>query len=322
MAFVLFAAGGRLAGSDLYARRLAATLGAKVVAIAVSASGADEAATASAQAGWEALDGDARPLISGMVLAAFRPIAERLSLRRTTVLMDEPRASAKEMLASVPLIVASSEAAAEVIAAGAALPRERVSVVEPPTPALPRAAGSGGEGAVIVTQDEPAMEEAQAVLFKALAGLFDLDWRLFIVGPAAADPANVAALASCAEQFGLAGRINCEVRAHGSDDLALWRRSDLFASGVARHGYALATAAAMKRGLPVAIAGDAKSAPSIASEAGAVAPPGDHAQLAKALRRMIFDRELRALMAEAAWRAGQNLPNDSDVRERLSAALG
>lgn len=316
MTFVLLAAAGRLSGSDLYARRLAATLGAHVVPIA------DEEASASARLAWEALDADARPLIAGAVLAAFRPIAQHLSRRGAAILMHEPQASGEETLAAVPLIVASSEAAAEAIAARGALPRERVSVVEPPTPALPRSAGSDGGAAVIVTPDAPGMEEAQATLFKALAGLLDLDWRLRFVGAPTEDPARMAALADLAQRFGLARRVDSEFRVHSWDDDELWRHSDLFASAVPRRGYALATAAAMKRGIPVVIAADAKNRPQIPAEAGAVAPPGDHTQLAKALRRMIFDRGLRVFMAEAAWRAGQNLPTESDVRQRLQAVLG
>lgn len=322
MAFVLFAADGRISGSDLYARRLAATLGAQIVPVAVSVDGLDEEAFASARAAWQALAPGARLLVSGQVLPAFVPIAGLSAMPRAAILMDAPEVSGKEMRASSSLVVTSSEAAAEAIANAWALPRERIAVIEPPTPALPRAAGSGSPAAAIVTPGASATEEACTVLFQALAGLPDLDWRLRIAGPAAEQTAGSAALATLCERFGLAGRVDCSMPTSAADDEILWRESDLFASAAVERGYGFATAAAMKRGLPVVIAGCAKSAPAIVPEAGAVAPPGDHAQLAKALRRMIFDRELRASMAEAAWQAGQKLPTDRDVRERLLAALG
>jgi hypothetical protein len=43
-------------------------------------------------------------------------------------------------------------------------------------------------------------------------------------------------------------------------------------------------------------------------EAGAVCSADDMATFGKCLRRLLFDRALRDDMAEAAWRAGQELP--------------
>ncbi len=42
---------------------------------------------------------------------------------------------------------------------------------------------------------------------------------------------------------------------------------------------------------------------------GVVVHPGDHDGLSKAMRRLMFDAALRADMAEAAWLAGQALPD-------------
>ncbi len=335
MSFVLFAAGERPCRADLYARRLAATLGAAVVPIAGSAAVADGEAWGSARAGWEALDADARPLIAGTALFAFAPMAAVFAERRAAILIHEPPASApgctdadaaraaseKEALASAPLILASSEAAADAIAAGAAVPRERITVVEPPTPELARAGGAGGGETVIFAPDAGVTDHAHAVLFRALAGLFDLEWRVCIAGPTATDPRQAATLAALAARFGLRTRVCCAFHPGDADEEALWLRSDLFATAAVSLGYGMVTAAAMKRGLPVAIAGDAKSVPAIPAAAGAIAPPDDHVQLAKALRRLIFDRDLRASMAEAAWQAGKLLPTEKDVRERLLAAL-
>ncbi len=336
MSFVLFVAGERPCRADLYARRLAATLGAAVVPIAGGAPVADGDVRGPARAEWEALEADARPLIAGTVLSAFAPMATVFAERRAAILIHEPPASApgctdaawavpaaseKEALALAPLILASSEAAADAIAVGAAVPRERITVVEPPTPELARAHGAGGGETVILAPDTGVTEHAHAVLFRALAGLLDLEWRLCIAGPTAEDPCKAATLAALAARFGLATRVSSAFRADDADEKALWLRSDLFATAAVSLGYGMATAAAMKRGLPVAIAGDAKSAPAIPAAAGAIAPPDDHVQLAKALRRLIFDRDLRASMAEAAWQAGKLLPTEKDVRERLLAAL-
>lgn len=338
MEFVLFAAEGRASCDDLYARRLAEALGAAMAPIAGSTPVPDAEAFASARAQWEALEGEAeaRPLIAGSVLPAFAPIAALLSMRRVAILIHAPLSSApgrtdaersilaaieQQMLASVPAIVASSEGAAEAITAGTAVPRERIAVVEPPTPDVPRALGSTRGETVIFSPRAPIADHAHEVLFAALAGLPDLEWRLRIVTSTADDPEAAAALAALAAQFGLGNRVQCEPCSDPAAREALWRDSDLFATAAVCPGYGLATAEAMKRGLPVVIAGDTKSAPAIPAEAGAVAPPGDRVQLAKALRRLIFDRDLRASMADAAWRAGKLLPENGAVRERLLAAL-
>jgi len=331
MAFVLFMGGKHGSGADLYARRLAATLGAAVVPVACGET------FASARAAWDALAPDARPLIADTVLSAFAPMAAFLAERRAAILLHEPPAPAegcsdaertaaaereKQVLAAAPSILASSEATAEAMAVGRVVPRERITVVEPPTPELSRARGTGLRETMIFAPGCGIPDRAHAVLFRALAGLSDLEWRLCIAGLAAADGAKAAALAALAARFDLASRVRCEVRPDGADDEALWLESDLFASAAASPGYGMATAAAMKRGLPAVIAGDAGSVPRIPAEAGAIAAPDDHVQLAKALRRLIFDRDLRAAMAEAAWQAGRLLPTERDVRERLLAAMG
>jgi glycosyltransferase involved in cell wall biosynthesis len=59
----------------------------------------------------------------------------------------------------------------------------------------------------------------------------------------------------------------------------------------------------------------------ITPESGVVCMPGDLDQLAKALRRLIFDRTLRADMAEAAWQVGRALPSWADQAVKLASVL-
>jgi hypothetical protein len=65
----------------------------------------------------------------------------------------------------------------------------------------------------------------------------------------------------------------------------------------------------MKRGLPVAITAGGAAGALVPPDAGVVCAPGDHEGLSKAMRRLIFDTELRRAMADAAWTAGQALPS-------------
>jgi glycosyltransferase involved in cell wall biosynthesis len=68
-------------------------------------------------------------------------------------------------------------------------------------------------------------------------------------------------------------------------------------------------AEALKRGIPVAVSAGGAAGKLVTAESGVVLPVGDHNNLSKALRRMIFGTALRREMAEAAWQVGQTLPS-------------
>ena len=58
----------------------------------------------------------------------------------------------------------------------------------------------------------------------------------------------------------------------------------------------------------------------VSPEFGVVCPPGDVVGLSKVIRRLIYDTALRAEMAEAAWHAGQALPDwPTQVRRFVEA---
>jgi hypothetical protein len=56
-------------------------------------------------------------------------------------------------------------------------------------------------------------------------------------------------------------------------------------------------------------------------EAGAICPADDMATFGKCLRRLLFDADLRADMAEAAWQAGQKLPSWNERANEFAALL-
>ena len=49
--------------------------------------------------------------------------------------------------------------------------------------------------------------------------------------------------------------------------------------------------------------------------------PGDHVQLGKALRRMIFDTDVRRHLADAVWQAGRALPRWDDQARSFARIL-
>ncbi len=114
------------------------------------------------------------------------------------------------------------------------------------------------------------------------------------------------------------------------DDLALdalWRGADLFALATEWEAYPAALAEALRRGIPAAVT-DAAAAglPPLAGSGqgakwGVTCAVGDVDGFSKAARRLIYDHDLRASLAEAAWQAGQALPGWDAQARRFVAAL-
>jgi len=112
-----------------------------------------------------------------------------------------------------------------------------------------------------------------------------------------------------AEELGIARRVRFAGEVVDDALEALWREADLFALATHWEGYGMVIAEALKRGIPVAVSAGGAAGKLVTAESGVVLPVGDHNNLSKALRRMIFGTALRREMAEAAWQVGQTLPS-------------
>ncbi|MBY0337838.1 MAG: glycosyltransferase family 4 protein, partial [Acetobacteraceae bacterium] len=229
-----------------------------------------------------------------------------------------------ERFAACARLVATSPLTARGLPALGA-PEERVGVVEPGTDPAPRATGSGEAGARILAVGALIPRKGHDVLLRALAGLTDLEWSLRIAGPAP-DPVHAHGLQALAEELGIAGRVAFLGRIGDAQLEGEYAAADIFALATWHEGYGMAAAEAMARGLPLAITAGGAVAEVVARPAAVISPPGDHRSLAKGLRRMILDEELRAQMADAAWDAAQKLPRWSDraalFARELEAAHG
>jgi glycosyltransferase involved in cell wall biosynthesis len=274
-------------------------------------------ALATAQAG-------ARLLIDGLALPAFVGQGDALEASGALGLVHHPAAlsdgateadraglrnAALRLLPRFRRVIATSPTVADRLAAEFGVSTERIVIVVPGTDDAPRSSGSGGPGCAILSIGALIPRKGHDVLLRALARLFDLDWHLIVVGSAARDPEHARTLGALAEHLGIAP----QVRFAGSvDDAtldALWRGTDLFALATYWEGYGIAVADALRRGVPVAVTAGGASAALVPAEAGIVAPPGDHEQLSKAMRRLIFSPALRREMADVAWHAGRALPD-------------
>jgi glycosyltransferase involved in cell wall biosynthesis len=295
----------------------------------------DEAARSAARGAWASLPRDVLPLIDGLALPAFAGQGDALASRQAVALIHHPTAleigrsesdratlrnTELRLLPRLTRLVVTSEPTAERLVAEFGVDRAKLRVVVPGTDDAPRSTGSSGPGCAILSIGALIPRKGHDVLIRALARLFDLDWRLTIVGSATRDPAHTKELATLAEELGVADQVCFAGEVDNAKLEELWLGADLFALASYWEGYGIAVAEALKRGVPVAITTGAAAA-LVPPEAGVVCSPGDRDQLSKALRRMIFGTALRRGLADAAWQAGRALPSWQTQIEAFAAAL-
>jgi glycosyltransferase involved in cell wall biosynthesis len=296
----------------------------------------DAAAEDAARGALAALPDDVRPVIDGLGLPAFAPLAEDLARRGAIGLIHHPtalehgapqedraalRGIERDLFPRLARLIATSPHTAERLTAEFDVPAERIGIVEPGTDPAERAQGSGGPGTAILAVGTLVPRKGHDVLLRSLAGLPDLDWTLTIAG-GARDAVHAHGLKALAEELGVAQRVRFAGELSAEALEAEYRRADIFALATWWEGYGMAAAEAMARGLPLAITAGGAIADLVPMEAGAVSPPGDTVSLTKALRRMIVDIEMLREMAEAAWAAGQALPRWTDRASAFAAELG
>ncbi|MBV9748105.1 MAG: glycosyltransferase [Acetobacteraceae bacterium] len=198
----------------------------------------------------------------------------------------------------------------------------RASLIVPGVCDLPRSTGSGESGCAILAVGTITVRKGYATLLRALGRLADLDWTLSIAGSTAQAPEHAPTIAALADELGLARRVRLILDPDDAALEALWRGADLFALASEWEGYAAALAEALRRGLPAAVSDTAAAAlpPLAGSSWGAACAAGDVEGLSKAMRRLIYDRALRAALANGAWQAGQTLPSwDAQARRFVTA---
>ncbi len=287
--------GSSLAGGDAYIAGLAAAL---------RAAGHDVAIETRA-----VLPAGRIAVIDGPGLAAFAPEALADAVGLIHRLPPDADAAERDRLQHLRRVIATNAAVTTQLETAYGVAAERIATITPGVPDAPRSAGSGGPYCAILSVGGLTRRKGHATLLRALAHLPDLDWRLTIVGDDRRDPAYATALHDQAATSGIAARVTFAGPAPDAALESLWRGADIFALATEWEGYGVAVAEALRRGLPVAVTDVGAAAALVTPQAGVVCPVGDWQGLSKSLRRLIFDTGLRAEMAQAAWEAGQALPD-------------
>lgn len=330
-----------ISGGYIYDRRMVEGLRAlgesvEVVELPGSHPAPDEASTEGARAALQALPANARIVIDGLGLPAFLPLAQELAERRAVALIHHPtalehgfpdaartvlKARERALFGAMARIICTSPLTARRLPEEFGADPARISVVEPGTEEAPRAAGSGGPGCAILSVGTLVPRKGHDVLLRALARLTDLEWSLTIVGDNRRDSVHAEGLAALAEELGIATRVTFAGELTGDALEALYHRADLFALATKWEGYGMVAAEAMARGLPLAITAGGAIAEVVAPGSAIVSPVDDVMSLSKGMRRAIFDADLRAEMAEAAWAGGQALPRWPDRAAAFRAEI-
>lgn len=295
----------------------------------------DEAGAAAARDALMAVPEGVHLVIDGLGLPALAPLADALQRRSAVALIHHPtaletgfpepdraalRRLERALFPRMARLVATSAATARRLREEFGADPARIGVVEPGTDPARRARGSGGPMVTLLSVGALVPRKGHDVLLRALAGLPDLDWRLTIVG-GQRDPVHANGLAALAGELGIAQRVTFAGEVGEAALEALYDGADAFALATHWEGYGMAAAEAMARGLPLAITAGGAIAELVPVEAGIVSPPGDVMSLSRALRRLVFDGEMRAEMADAAWAAGQRLPRWADRAVAFAAEL-
>jgi glycosyltransferase involved in cell wall biosynthesis len=293
----------------------------------------DAAARASAAALWQAHQHrtPARPaVIDGFCLYAFDGLEQRLRGAGVTGMVHHPMslepqlpqaereafaAIEQRILPQLARIVVPSETIRSRLTAALTLPS--VEVVAPGIADAARSTGSGGGRCHLLAVGSLIPRKGHDTILRALAGLADLDWTLTICGDGEIDPDHAAELRAQAQAAGLAARVVFAGACAAARMEELWQAADVFVSGSCFEGYGMAVAEAVRRGIPLAVTTGAAVAEVIPLDCSVIVEPGDHVQLSKALRRLIFSAPLRQDLAEASWQAGRAFPTWAEQGQRF-----
>jgi glycosyltransferase involved in cell wall biosynthesis len=256
-----------------------------------------------------------------LVALVHHPLADETGLSADTARALE--ASERRALRSARLVVVTSQATARRLDAYGVEPG-RIVVIEPGTDRRPLSMKTSPTGTGIVELLCVAAivpRKGHDVLFRALASIRDLPWRLTCVGSLERDPAMIANLRQLIGELALTDRVLLAGEARGETLETHYAAADVFVLPTFHEGYGMVVAEALTAGLPVVATPTGGIPDLLAGEAGLLVPIGDQEALAAAIASVVTDAALRARLAAGARQARARIPTWDASVGRMADAL-
>ena len=218
------------------------------------------------------------------------------------------RSSERAALSAVQGVVVTSAATARLVAADYGVPAESITIAKPGSDPASLSPGSRDGVVRLLSVGAVVPRKGFDVLIAALARLGDLPWQLTIAGDRTRDLNAAARLDVDIAGYALENRVAMLGAVSAQHLATLYAEADVFALASHFEGYGMAYAEALAHGLPVIGTTGGAIPDTVPADAGLLVPPGDMPEMAKALRRVIGDSNLRQRLTSGARAAAPHLP--------------
>ncbi len=240
-----------------------------------------------------------------LVALVHHPLAQEPGLAED--LAARLRQSETRALAQARLVVVTSDFTARLLG-DYGVPLVRIRVVEPGTDPAPESQGAPDGPPRLLSVGALIPRKGHDLLLRGLADLRDLPWRLDCIGCTDRDPDWTRALLRLREALGLRERVSFSGRLTAAELDRRYAEAHLFVLATRFEGYGMVFAEALARGLPIVALRSGAVPGLVPPGAGLLVPPEDPAALARALRAVLEDRDLRRGLAAGSRAAGARLP--------------
>lgn len=202
----------------------------------------------------------------------------------------------------------------DVLCDGFGVPAEQITVLRPGKPDFraPTSTAPKPGAPLILSVGLLHPRKGHDTLIAALGDCADLAWRTVIVGTPW-EPGYDETLRRQIEAAGLTDRIELAGRVAPDRLARLYAEARVFALATRYEGYGIVFDEALVHGLPIVATSVGAVPGTVPTEAGTLVPAEDALAFAHALRLLLCDDALHARMAQAARRAGQDLPTWADA---------
>lgn len=254
-----------------------------------------------------------------LIALVHHPLALESGLTRAD--SEKFRASEHAALKFARRVIVTSASTASLLAADYDVSADRITVARPGSDPVIPAVGSRDGIVRLLAVGSIVKRKGYDILIAALATLTDLPWRLTIAGDKDRDHATVNETENDITRYKLSDRVAL-LGAVATDRLAeLYRAADIFVLASRFEGYGMAYAEALTYGLPI-IGTKAGAVPDTLPRGAAIlVEPDDVPALARALRRLIANKNERQRFSGAARAAAARLPTWRDSAARFAGAI-